>query len=374
MPEDALASVECALVVEFFPDGGRGGFELGVDVLALREVREVVAQVNVASIGDAAHEIVALIHAAAEAVDVGLGRGDEFTQEGVALHPLRRLDAGEAAHRRRKIDEAHRASGRAAGDIISGAEVFEFFRDVHEEGHVETGVRGPTFAAGHAGPVIGPVENDRVIGEPVGGELGEDGAGVGIGGGDAVVVERPVAADFGRVRVIGGDANLGGIVDGFALGAEFDDLALVALGGVEDGEERFAGGAVFPVGLGGRGVPDGGSFRKVVVLLGVVGGVVAGLAEELREHLLTGWISDHAAHVIAARGWAVEAGDDRGARGRADGRDGPSVGIAEGARRELVDMGRGRVGVAVAAQLRAVVLAGDPEDVGLRGEGGGCGE
>ena len=43
LPEDALASVEGALVVEFFPDGGCGGFELGVDVLALREVREVVA-------------------------------------------------------------------------------------------------------------------------------------------------------------------------------------------------------------------------------------------------------------------------------------------------------------------------------------------
>ena len=78
--------------------------------------------------------------------------------------------------------------------------------------------------------MVGPVENDRVIGEPVGGELREDGAGVGIGGGDAVVVERPVAADFGCVRVIGGDADFGRVVDGFALGAEFDDLALVALG------------------------------------------------------------------------------------------------------------------------------------------------
>jgi hypothetical protein len=37
-------------------------------------------------------------------------------------------------------------------------------------------------------------------------------------------------------------------------------------------------------------------------------------------------------------------------------------------------MGRGRVGVAIAAHLRAVVLAGDPEDIGLRGEGRGCGE
>ena len=70
----------------------------------------------------------------------------------------------------------------------------------------------------------------------------------------------------------------------------------------------------------------------------------------------------------------MQAGDNGGARGRADGRDGPSVGIAEGALRKRVDMGRGRVGVAIAAHLRAVVLAGDPEDIGLRGDGGGCGE
>ena len=70
----------------------------------------------------------------------------------------------------------------------------------------------------------------------------------------------------------------------------------------------------------------------------------------------------------------MEAGDDRGARGRADGSDGPSVGIAEGARRELIEIGRGRGGVAVAAHLRTVILVGDPEDVGLSGEGGEGGE
>ena len=339
-------------------------------MLALREMREVVAQVNVATVGHAAHEIVALIHAAAEAVDVGLGGGDELAEKGVALQPLGWLDAGEAAHGRGEIDEADRAIGGAAGDVIGGAEVFEFFGNVHKERHVETGVRGPAFAARHAGAVVGPVENNGIVGEAIGGELREDSAGVGIGGGDAVVVKRPIAADLGCVGMIGGDADLGGVVSRLSVGTEFDDLALVTLRGVEDGEERFAGGAIFPVGGVGRGVPDGGSFREVVVLLHVVAGVVTGLAEELRKHFLTGGIGDHAAHVVATGRRAVEAGDDRGARGRADGRNGPGVGVAQGTRSEFIEVRRGRIGIAVGTHLRAVVLAGNPEDVGLRGDGG----
>ena len=326
-------------------------------------MREVVAEVNVAAGGHAAHQVVTLAHATAKAVDVGLGWGDELAEEGVALHPRERLKAGETAQGGSEIDQADGAVGGAAGNIISGAQVPEIFRDGHEQRHVEAGIRGPAFAARQAGAVVGPVENNRILGEAIGGELGEDDPGS--GSGDAVVVERPIAADFRGVGAVGGDGDFGGVVDGRCAG--FYRLALVALGGVDDGEERLAGGAVFPVGLSGRGVPDGGRFCEVVVLLGVIGGGVAGFAEERRRYFLAGGIVDHTAHVITAGRRVVETGDDRGARGRADRRGGPSVRLALRTRREAVDVGRGRVGVAGTAELRAVVLTGDPEDGGLGG-------
>lgn len=66
----------------------------------------------------------------------------------------------------------------------------------------------------------------------------------------------------------------------------------------------------------------------------------------------------------AGAGW-VEAADDGGACGGADGGVGPAFGEALAAGGEGVDVGCIGEGVAVAAEVGAHVLIGDPEDVGL---------
>jgi hypothetical protein len=114
----------------------------------------------------------------------------------------------------------------------------------------------------------------------------------------------------------------------------------------------------------GRLVPDGPFLRIVVVRLDVVGDVVAGLAQQRRIQADRRGQPDEAAHVLAARRLREHARDERRARGAADRAVRPRRPVAEAPRRERVEVRRRGVGVAIGAQLGAVVLARDPEDVG----------
>ena len=168
--------------------------------------------------------------------------------------------------------------------------------------------------------------------------------------------------------MVGGHADLGGVVNGLVRTRA--NLAFVALGGVEDGEERLAGAAVLVVGLAAGLVPDLAGFGEVVVLLGVVRAVVAGLAEELRIHLEAAGQRHHGAHVLGTGGRRIQAADQRGAGGRADGGTRPGEAVAQATRGEGVHVRRSCVFVAIAAHLRTMVLAGNPEDVRPVGSGG----
>jgi hypothetical protein len=141
------------------------------------------------------------------------------------------------------------------------------------------------------------------------------------------------------------------------------DLALVALERIEHREERRAVLAVAPVGVLRRLVPHLPRLRDVVVLLRVVRAVPARLAEELREHLFPRGEGDHAPHVLRAEARGIHARDDGRPRRRADGRIRPAVRVEHPALGERVHVWRRRVGVAVAAHVRPVILARDPEDV-----------
>ena len=67
LPEGVLGRRQLPLVVEPLPDLRGRRLEHVVDVLAVDEVRHVVADVDVAAVGRGADEVVALVHPAAEA-------------------------------------------------------------------------------------------------------------------------------------------------------------------------------------------------------------------------------------------------------------------------------------------------------------------
>ena len=149
------------------------------------------------------------------------------------------------------------------------------------------------------------------------------------------------------------------------------DPALVAGRRVEDGEERLTGRPVPVVGPAAALVPGVAGVGDVVIGLGIVGAVVAGVAEVLgveadrsgmRTRLRWCWMpSDDGVHP-----------GDQGAPGRrADRGVGEGVPEADALGRQPVEVRRLGERVAVAAEVRAVVLAGDPEDVRPIGRGGG---
>src|SRR5262249_26879932 len=151
--------------------------------------------------------------------------------------------------------------------------------------------------------------DDGVFGETRVVEFLEPFAGIGVGLGDDVVVARPVLADLGRVGVVGGDAHLGGGVNRLVIGLA--NLAFVALQAIKDGKKGLSGLAASPVRLGRGVVPDLAGLGEVVVLLGIIGAIVTGFAEQLRKHFLAAGEGHHAGHVLGAGRRRIHSRDDR---------------------------------------------------------------
>ena len=197
-------------------------------MLALREVRHEVAHIDVAAVGRAADAVNALVHAPTETKDERLHRRGELPGEGVALHPRGRLDAGEAQHRRREVHEADQPVACTAGLVFGRREMLPLLREVDDHGNLQAGVAGPALAARHPRAVVGVVEDNRVIREAGVGEFLQVATRVGVHLGDLVVVLRPVLPHLRRVRMIGGHADLGRVLNGDVWSRA--NLALVALG------------------------------------------------------------------------------------------------------------------------------------------------
>jgi len=70
--------------------------------------------------------------------------------------------------------------------------------------------------------------------------------------------------------------------------------------------------------------------------------------------------------VFCAGGGRVDAGDDRRAGRGADRGGRAGLGVTQAALGKAVEVRRDGVRIAVASKMRAVVFAGDPEDVGQR--------
>ena len=91
--------------------------------------------------------------------------------EGMALHVRGRLDAGQTEQRRREIDERNQAAGRTAGFVLLGRQATPLFREMGDQRDVEAGIVGPALRPRHTGAVVAIEEDDRIVGQTVGGEL-----------------------------------------------------------------------------------------------------------------------------------------------------------------------------------------------------------
>jgi len=310
-------------VVDFFADLAEVGENGG---LVPAEVGVVVADEEPAAIADGAGAIEDFIDAVAGAVDPVVGFGE--IEEVVALHVGGSLETGEGEDSGGEVDEGDEFVGFVTGFEKFGSEVVPFFGNADHERDLHAGVGEEAFVAGHAGAVVGVEEDDGVFGEAVGFEFGEDAANVLIHDGDAVVEASEPFADERSVGIIRGDADLAGVVD-FAWGELGLDLALEdfvrpdhgagLVGGhvIEDGEEGLAFFTGAPVGFGVGFDPgvasEAGGIGRVVVGFDVVGGVVAGGAEEFGKAFGAGGEGEGGAHLTGAGGGGIHAGDEAGA-------------------------------------------------------------
>ena len=118
-------------------------------MLAVDEVREVIAEIDEAAVGGAADEVGALIHSPPEAMEDGWRLGLKLPEKGVALHPRGRFHPREAEHRGREIDKAHQPLRLAARLILRRAQCLEFLRDVNNQRNLQARIPRPALAPRH---------------------------------------------------------------------------------------------------------------------------------------------------------------------------------------------------------------------------------
>ena len=128
------------------------------------------------------------------------------------------------------------------------------------------------------------------------------------------------------VGVVGGDADLGRVMD--LVVWTLPDLALVADGVVENGEERFLFvGAVPPVTFSSAFIPNLTFLAQVVVFLRLVGAVVTQLSQVGWIHFIASGQACHAAHVLGTGGRRIHARYDGRPSGSANGSVGDCPGV-----------------------------------------------
>jgi hypothetical protein len=330
-------------------------------MLTPRAVRRVVAHVAILAVAHGADDIGALIHATSVKKNVFAGRRFLFAEERAALVVRRNRHAAEAENGGGKIDKGDGVLDPLAG--LRGREVRPFGGDAHDEGHARPRIVDIAFPPRQRAAVVAVVKDDRVLGEAGLGEFGESGADLGVHHGHLIVVVGPIASDFGRVGMIGRQLDFFRRNPERGLAGLGRDLAFVAGGEIEDGEKRLTGRAVFIVGLSTARVPRLAIAGQVVVGLRIVGRVVTGRTQDFGVKRERRGDRDATPVVLGAERGRIHAGDERGPRGGAHGGVGKREAIPDALRGEPVEMRRLRLRIAVAAEVGAVVLAGQPEDI-----------
>ena len=220
--------------------------------------------------------------------------------------------------------------------------------------------------------MIAPEEDECRIGQAIVVELLEHVAHHVVHGGDVVVEPGPILTDDRRVGIVRRQGGLGRVMQlvsrqpGHVLPVSVfrnAHLALVAHEQVKDGEERHPRRTIPPMGLVAQFIPGRDGRGKVIVGLCVVGAVIARCSQVFRKAVYLGRRHALAAHMLGADGGGIHSRNDGGSAGRADtiGREG--VGVAKALRREPVNVRGTGIGVAIAAEVRAGVLATHPQNI-----------
>ena len=237
--------------------GCANGTQLVGDRHAGRVIREVVAiepgekvaDVAEAGIAGGAAEARGCVHPVAGRDHDVAGRGTG-PEEWPALHPLRPCDVGEGEHRRPEIEQAHEL-GRRAGGLAAAREPrppAPLFRHLHEQRDSQPMLGERPLAVWDSLAMVAPEDHDRVVGQPVGGELIEDFPRVDVEGRGQLesLGERP--ADHRRVGIVRGHRHVGPFPPGLrrqfaadGLGLVAKQAALVRDAQIEDGEEGLVG-------------------------------------------------------------------------------------------------------------------------------------
>ena len=120
---------------------------------------------------------------------------------------------------------------------------------------------------------------------------------------------------------------------------------------------------VAPVGLFARFVPRWHGRVELVVGLCIIGAVISGFPQVFRETLDFRRERRVAAHMLSAQRVGIHARDQAGATGRRDAAHRKGVDVADAFRGETIEVQCGSAGLAEATEMRADVLAGQPQNV-----------
>lgn len=141
------------------------------------------------------------------------------------------------------------------------------------------------------------------------------------------------------------------------------DLAFMGGGEIENREERGIRGSVSPVCFIAGFVPRLRCCIEVVILFDVVAAIVSLLAQQLGQQERIRFACAATSHIRGPERSRIHTGDNRGTGGGADRRIRPTVIESQSFGSERVDVGAGSEGIAIATELRSVVLGSDPEDI-----------
>ena len=124
--------------------------------------------------------------------------------------------------------------------------------------------------------------------------------------------------------------------------------------------------AIFPVAFLSRRIPYLRSRGGLELLIGftVVGAIVTSFSEVHWKRLQPCWQLGVATHVVRANAVLIHAGDDGGTAWCTNTSSCEGIRVTNTLTSHLVQIGSDRVRIAVASQVRADVLAGNPQDVG----------
>ena len=305
------------------------------------------------------------------------------------LVPVPRFQPRQAQHGGGEVHEADepvvRPARRAAARVVR--------REPDDQRHAGAAVINPALVPRQAVAVVGEEHHDGVFRQPVGLQLIQQIADLPVENGEVVVLAGEVLADGRHVRQERRDDDRRAVRHRGA--GAFMNLALVGRGVIHDGEERRRRvRPVAPARAFAVAVPDGDGGLELIIRLGVVRAEIParpqqfGEAADLgrgrrlpggdREQFRVRHVGEgggplrrpHRPGPVAGR---VPSGDEAVAVRGAHAVDPEGAGVPGPRRREPVEVRRAGEGVAVTPQPRGEVLAGDPENIGPRGGGGGEG-